>query len=190
MSDRPVSDRPVSDDESGRWVEHGQRFVYESDWMSMALVDVETPSGRRFEHHAVRFPAEAVGTLVVIDDHVLMIWRHRFITDTWGWELPAGGIDPGETIMSAAHRECVEETGWAPGATRLVMSWYPSNGATNQRFHVVRATSATHVGEPTDTDEAARIEWIPVDELSGLVRSGEMGDGLSVMGVLSELAAI
>jgi hypothetical protein len=24
------------------------------------------------------------------DDRVLLLWRHRFITDTWGWEVPAG----------------------------------------------------------------------------------------------------
>ena len=176
--------------EPGRWVEHGERFVYESDWMSMALVDVETPSGRRFEHHAVRFPAEAVGTLVVVDAHVLMIWRHRFITDSWGWEIPAGGIDPGETIAEAAHRECVEETGWAPGPTTHVMSWHPSNGATNQRFHVVRATEAQEIGAPTDPDEALRIEWLPVAGIPDLVRNGRLGDGLSVMGLLSELAGI
>lgn len=176
--------------EQGRWVAHGQRFVYQSDWMSMALVDVETPSGRRFEHHAVRFPGEAVGTVVVVDGHVLLLWRHRFITDTWGWEIPAGGVDPGETVADAAHRECVEETGWAPGTTVPVMSWHPSNGATDQRFHVVRATEAVHLGPPSDTDEAARVEWVPLADVAGLVRAGALHDGLSVMGLLAELAGI
>ncbi len=45
---------------------------------------------------------------------VLLLWRHRFITDTWGWEIPAGGIDPGETPPDAAARETLEETGWEP----------------------------------------------------------------------------
>ncbi|MFT5202983.1 MAG: 8-oxo-dGTP pyrophosphatase MutT (NUDIX family) [Candidatus Aldehydirespiratoraceae bacterium] len=174
----------------GRWVEHSQRFVYESDWMSMALVDVETPSGKRFEHHAVRFPQPAVGVVVVVDEHVLMIWRHRFITDTWGWEIPAGGVDPGESIADAAHRECVEETGWAPGPTRPVMAWHPSNGATDQKFHIERAASATQVGPPTDTDEAVKIEWMPLADVRPLVHAGQIGDGLSAMGLLSELASI
>jgi 8-oxo-dGTP pyrophosphatase MutT (NUDIX family) len=176
--------------EPGRWVAHGQRFVYESDWMSMALVDVETPSGRRFEHHAVRFPAEAVGTVVVVDDHVLLIWRHRFITDSWGWEIPAGGIDAGETVAEAGHRECVEETGWAPGPVTPLISWHPSNGATDQTFHVVRATDATQVGAPSDPDEALKIEWVSVADVAGMVRDGLLGDGLSVVGLLAELAGI
>ena len=70
------------------------------------------------------------------------------------------------------------------------MDWHPSNGATDQHFHVVRATSAEHTGEPTDTDEAERIEWVPVADVAGLVRDGQLGDGLSVMGLLAELAGI
>ena len=46
-----------------------------------------------------------------------MLWRHRFITDSWGWEIPAGGVDAGETPEDAAAREVLEETGrieWLP----------------------------------------------------------------------------
>ena len=70
----------------GEWTVHGERSIYDSEWMSMRLVDVETPSGSRFEHHVVRMPFDAAGTLVVVDDAVLLIWRHRFISDTWGWD--------------------------------------------------------------------------------------------------------
>ena len=43
---------------------------------------------------------------------VLALWRHRFITDTWGWEIPAGRLEAGETAEQAARRETLEETGW------------------------------------------------------------------------------
>lgn len=184
MSSDPKPER------DGRWIEHGQRFVYESEWMSMALVDVETPSGVRFEHHAVRYPQPAVGTLVVVDGAVLMLWRHRFITDSWGWEIPAGRVEAGESIAVAARRECIEETGWAPGPTAPVMAWHPTNGSGDARFHVERATSATYLGEPSDPDESARIEWVPLTELRSLLRAGEIGDGLSVVGLLAEIADI
>jgi hypothetical protein len=44
-----------------RWQVHGERSANESDWMSLRLVDVEIPGGRRFEHHVVRLPCPAVG---------------------------------------------------------------------------------------------------------------------------------
>ncbi|MGH9186918.1 MAG: NUDIX hydrolase, partial [Acidimicrobiales bacterium] len=89
-----------------RWTVHGERSLYDSDWVSLRLVDVEIPGGERFEHHVVRGAAAAAGTVVHDSAHgVLMMWRHRFITDTWGWEIPAGRIDPGESPMEAAARE-------------------------------------------------------------------------------------
>ena len=45
----------------------------------------------------------------------LLLWRHRFITGSQGWEIPIGKIEPGEDPATAAARETEEETGWRPG---------------------------------------------------------------------------
>ncbi len=174
----------------GEWTAHGERSIYESDWMSLRMVDVETPSGRRFDHHVVRMPNDAAGALIVVDEAALLIWRHRFVTDSWGWEIPAGRIDPGESVAEAAARECLEETGWRPGPTEPFISWCPANGSVDLRFHVERAIEAVRVGDPTDPDEAAEIAWVPLDEVPALLKSGEIGDGLSVVALLAELAGI
>jgi hypothetical protein len=68
-----------------RWKVHGERVLYDSEWIRLALADVEIPGGERFDHHVVRIPNHASGTVVHDRDHgVLLLWRHRFITDTWG----------------------------------------------------------------------------------------------------------
>ena len=88
-----------------RWTVHGERSLYDSDWVGLALVDVEVPGGLRFDHHVVRLPREAVGTVVHDAERgVLLLWRHRSITDSWGWEVPAGGVEPGEPLPDAAAR--------------------------------------------------------------------------------------
>src|SRR5215207_9175451 len=46
-----------------------------------------------------------VAVAVTEADRVLMLWRHRFITDTWSRELPGGAIEAGETPVEAAARE-------------------------------------------------------------------------------------
>ena len=79
------------------------------------------------------------------DRGLLLLWRHRFITDTWGWEIPAGGIEPGETPEEAATRETIEETGWAPGPLRHLVTYQPTNGLSDQRFHIYLAAGAQHV---------------------------------------------
>jgi hypothetical protein len=43
-----------------RWTVHGERTVYDSEWVRLALTDVEIPGegGRRFEHHVLRMLVE------------------------------------------------------------------------------------------------------------------------------------
>jgi 8-oxo-dGTP pyrophosphatase MutT (NUDIX family) len=171
-----------------RWTVHGERSLYDSDWVNLRLVDVELPDGNRFEHHVVRTPYEAAGTVVVDPTRgVLLIWRHRFITDTWGWEIPAGHIDTGEDPIDAAGREVREETGWTAGPLRHLVSYNPMNGLADKRFHLFAADGATYAGAPTDANEAERIEWLAVDEVRRLVRVGEVRDGLSLTALLFAL---
>ncbi|HEU0103673.1 MAG TPA: NUDIX hydrolase [Mycobacteriales bacterium] len=172
-----------------RWTVHGERALYESSWVGLALVDVEIPGGERFDHHVVRAAREAVGTIVHDPDRgVLMLWRHRFIQDTWGWEIPAGGVDAGEPLADAAAREVLEETGWRPGPLTEQVRFHPSIGLSDQTFTIFLADGAEHVGDPTDPSESERIEWVPVPRLTELLRAGEVPDGLSLTGLLSWLA--
>lgn len=174
-----------------RWTVHGERTVYDSDWVRLALVDVELPSGRRFDHHVVRMPAHAAGVVVdCVDRGVLLLWRHRFITDTWGWEVPAGVVDRGETPIEAAARETLEETGWKPGPLVSLTSYHPSNGLSDARFHVFAATSATLMGKPTDPDESERIEWLSWDDVRDEIVAGRIGDGLSLTALLYRLSSM
>ena len=168
-----------------RWTVHGERSLYESEWVNLRLVDVEIPGGERFDHHVVRVPNEAAGTVVTDPDRgILLLWRHRFVTDSWGWEVPAGRIDPGETPSQAAAREVLEETGWAPGPLTHLVTYHPINGLADQRFHLYLADGATEIGDPTDASESERVEWVATDRVRELARSGEVPDGLSLTALL------
>jgi len=172
-----------------RWTVHGERSLYASPWVNLALVDVEIPGGLRFEHHVVRVPHRAVGTVIHDDVRgVLLLRRHRFITDTWGWEIPAGGVDPGEALEDAAAREVLEETGWRPGPLHPRVSYHPSNGLSDQAFHIFEARGADHVGEPSDPGESERVAWLPVTEVRRLISAGEVTDGLSLTALTHWLA--
>lgn len=171
-----------------RWTVHGEQTIYASEWVHLALTDVEIPGGERFQHHVVRMPQAACG--VVVHDQargVLLLWRHRLITDTWGWEIPAGRVEPGEALDTAARREVLEETGWRPGPLRSLVTYQPTNGLSDQVFHLFLAASATSVGEPTDPGEAERVEWVSIDTVRRLTRDGEVVDGLSLTALLYAL---
>ena len=172
-----------------RWTVHGERAIYSSAWVNLHLVDVEIPDGPRFEHHVVRMPFPAVGTVVYEADRgVLLLYRHRFITDTWGWEIPAGRAEEGESLEEAASRECLEETGWAAGPLEHLVTYRYAHGVSDGRFALFLTREASEVGDPTDPAEADRVEWVPVAEVRRLVSSGDVLDGLSLTALLWMLA--
>jgi 8-oxo-dGTP pyrophosphatase MutT (NUDIX family) len=172
-----------------KWNVHGERTIYDSEWMRLTLVDVEIPGGPRFHHHVLRSTAAASGTVVYDPQRgVLLLWRHRFITDTWGWEVPAGRIDAGESPQEAAAREAFEETGWRPGALRHLTTYHPLNGSTDTAFHLFAADGATHAGDPPDTSESERVEWLSVAAVRQAIASGQVLDGLSLTALLWWLA--
>lgn len=163
-----------------KWTEHGERVIYDSPWVSLHLADVEVPGGARFDHHVIRRKLPAAGTVVSGDDGVLLLYRHRFITGTWGWEVPAGRVEEGETPAEAAAREVLEETGWQPGPVRHLFGYHPSNGISDLRFEIFAADWAKHVDEPSDPAESSKVEWVPVQRVRQLVRDGAVVDGLSL----------
>lgn len=172
-----------------RWIVHGERSVYTSPWIELRLADIEIPGGRRFDHHVVRMPFEAAGCVVNDPDRgVLLLWRHRFITNTWGWEIPAGAIDDGESPADAAAREAREETGWRPGPLEHLVSYQPSNGLSDQRFHVFLARGAEHEGDPLDAGESERIAWRTAAEVRDDIARDDVPDGLSLTALLYALA--
>jgi 8-oxo-dGTP pyrophosphatase MutT (NUDIX family) len=156
-----------------KWKVHGRRSVYDNRWVKVDLVDVEPPDGSRFEHHVVR-----------------TLWRYRFAVDQWGYELIGGLVEEGEEPAVTAAREAVEETGWKPvGEPEHIGTFQPLPGIIDSPVDAFVWRAAEKVGEPTDGEEAARIEWIPVDRALDLVRRGEVLGSGAIVPLLYYLAS-
>ena len=163
-----------------RWLVHGEIPLYSSEWINLSVVDLELPDGARFGHHVVRMDNSAVGVVIRDSERgVLLLRRHRFITDTWGWEIPAGRVDPGETLEQAVEREAIEETGWRPTGVAYLGFSHPSNGLVDQRFEYFMADGAEQVGE-FEVTETESVAWFAPEDVRSLIEQGEIPDGLSV----------
>lgn len=167
-----------------RWIVHGERLVYQSKWLELFLSDVELPGGVRYEHHVIRL-APSVAVVVLDDaDRVLMLWRHRFITDTWNWEVPGGSVDVGETPRESAAREAEEETGWRPHELSELAYIQSLAGIAGAEQHIFLASGASYIGPPADPHESDRIAWIPLANVPDMVARGLIVGGATVVGLL------
>lgn len=164
------------------WQVLARRTVYPSDWISMQLVNVRLPDGTILRDlHLVDYHHQAAAVVPIDSEgRILLIDHYRFQTDTRGWEVPAGKIDEGETPEQTARRELQEETGHHADSFKYLGHYFPSNGSSNQIFHVFCGRGVTRVGAIEDTNEVIGLRWFTPDQVRSLVEHNEILDGLSL----------
>lgn len=169
-------------DELGAWKTFGERLVYDNRWVRLGLVDVQAPNGNRWEYHVVHLARIAIALVVNDRDEALMLWRYRFATDQWGYELLGGLVDEGEDSAATAAREAAEESGWRPlGEGEHLVSFEPLPGQVTAPMDIYLWRGAEHIGDPTDTEEVGRVEWVPLSRVNELARRQQLlGSGTLV----------
>jgi ADP-ribose pyrophosphatase YjhB (NUDIX family) len=111
------------------------------------------------------------------DGDVLLIRR----SDNQNWAVPGGAIDLGESMVQAAVRETLEETGVDCEITGLVGIYtdpkhvilYTSNGEVRQEFSILLTGRATG-GAPATSSESSEVRWVPQGSLGEYVMDRSM----------------
>lgn len=181
MAENPDGDR-------SRWRTFGERVIYDNPWVQLRQVEVEIPGAAPFWHHVVQLRPAAMIALIDDQDRALLLWRHRFVQNRWGWELPGGVVEAGEDPAVTAARELGEETGYRAGRVDHLVTFQPMVGMVDSEHFVFLGRDPEKAGPPTDLSEADRIEWVPLADVRRLIREGTVwnaGTAIALMGVLT-----
>ena len=172
-----------TDDNLRRWKVR-ERLVDDSRMVRMSIAEVELPDGVRFEQFVMRMPRAAIVAVVNDQNEILMIERHRFIIDRVVWELPGGYVHGDDDPAETAACEVEEETGWRPAPLELLLSFQPMVGSADSENHLYLARGAEYIGQPSDINEAERVEWVPLDSALQMIERGAIVGSASIIAVL------
>ena len=94
------------------------------------------------------------------------------------FQLPGGGIDPGESVLTALHREVMEETGWRIAAPRRLgafrrFTYMPEYDLWAEKICIIYvARPVRALGPPTEVGHQAL--WASPRTAAGII--GNEGD--------------
>ncbi|MGW4798751.1 NUDIX domain-containing protein [Nonomuraea sp. NPDC004297] len=169
-----------------------ERLLYAANGVDLRVAHVELTGGGHVEQPFIRTP-RAAGAVVFHGGRVLLLWRHRPITGTWGWEIPLGEISPGESPESAAARHVTEQTGWRAGPLLPLLRTRPAGDVADCE-HVVFAAHRPSGPEPAagraggEDEGAGRVEWVPMLRVQELISEQAITSATTSAALLHVLA--
>jgi ADP-ribose pyrophosphatase len=142
------------------------------------LFDVERRDGKDVVVHG---PAVAIVALD-LDENVMLVRQPRVAAGGPLLELPAGGVEEGESPLASAQRELREETGLHGGDWVEVATFFTTPGYSDEKMHLFLATRLER-GEPSpEGSEEIELVRVPFEEIGSLL--ADIEDAKTLAGLL------
>ncbi len=163
--------------------ETASETVFQGKLLRVKRDAVRLPDGKA----ATREYVEHDGAVMIIplldSGELLMERQYRYVLRRHCLELPAGKIDPGEEPLGTARRELLEETGYVAREWTYLATIHPTVAYSTERILVYLARGLEHRGSNPDDGEFLEVLTLPLPALLELVRSGEITDVKTVIGL-------
>ncbi len=169
---------------NGPWIRHSRRVAYDNPWITVWHDEVTRPDGQPGIYGLVHFESLAVGVVVLDDDdRILLVGQHRYSIDAMSWEIPEGGVPPGESALDGAARELREETGVVADDWRELARVHTSNSVTDEFGILFTAHAVSHGEADPEGTEELEVRWLPFEEVLAMTLDGRITDSMTVCAI-------
>ena len=114
---------------------------------------------------------------------IVLLKQYRHALRKHIWEIPAGTLDPQESVLACAQRELVEETGFSAEQWHRIGAITPVPGYSDERIHIFLATDLQAAERHLDKDEIIQVHEVESEEAFHMIRRGEIQDAKSIAGL-------
>jgi ADP-ribose pyrophosphatase len=143
------------------------------------------PDGFEIKRAIIRHGGSAVIMPVDEKGRILLVRQYRLPARAKLWELSAGRVDEGETVLQAAKRELSEETGYRAKKWTKLASFFVSPGFLEEKMTVYLVQDLTEGEKHFMEDERIETRWFSSRELDEMVRTNKIVDAKTIIGFLT-----
>lgn len=139
------------------------------------------PRGHEIRRAIIQHQGSAVMMAVDEKGRILLVRQYRLPARAYLWELPAGRVDPGETVLRAAKRELKEETGYTARKWTRLVSFWASPGYVAEKMTIYAAEDLTAGDAQPMEDEQIEARWFTLAEIEQMIDTGKLIDGKTII---------
>jgi ADP-ribose pyrophosphatase len=166
------------------WKHVSTRTLYRRERAVIREDLLELPGGEKRRYPVLELGGSAGIVPLTVHEEVLLVRQYRHITREFCWEIPGGGIHPGESPEEAAQRELREEAGYRAGRLRRLGGFWPNNAYLDEVIHVYLAEDLVSDPLPADQDEHLERCAFPFPEALAMAQDDRITCGLTKLAIL------
>ena len=146
---------------------------------------MKIPNGNTAKWDFIQHKGAAACIAVKENGNLVMVRQYRNALERETIEIPAGGINPGEDMQTAALRELEEETGYKAGKFSFLLSIRTTVAFCNERIDIYLAENLIPGKQELDEDEYVDIVEYSLDELLAMIDEGTIQDSKTISALLA-----
>jgi ADP-ribose pyrophosphatase len=178
------------------------RISFQGPVFSVTTDEVEEPGGVRARRDVIRHSGSIVilaveepastgkskdksaGKSKRAEPRILLERQYRHAAQSMMWELPAGRIDDGETALTAAKRELLEETGYSARHWKRILHFYVSPGFLDETMTIYLARGLRAGVAQPEADERIAVRFLGLSKVKQMALNGRIRDAKTIAGIL------
>jgi ADP-ribose pyrophosphatase len=162
---------------------NSRQIVHRSRVFNLIRENVTLANGVTTDLEFVEHPGATAIVPLLDESRILLLKQYRHALRDYIWEIPAGTLDPQESVMNCAERELIEETGYSAGQWQKLGEITPVPGYSNERIHIFLASGLQPARQHLDQDEIIKVHEIEFDQVLKMIKGAEIQDAKSITGL-------
>jgi ADP-ribose pyrophosphatase len=163
-----------------KWKLLESKYIIQRPWATLRVDKLELPNGNiKDEYYVLEYPTWVNMVAITEDGNVLFVKQYRHGADQIMVELPAGVVEDDEEPEVAAHRELLEETGYAFDSIEYICELFANPATSGNLTYTYLLTGGKKVQEQElDSSEDIEVVEMSIEEAKQFLFENKIGQAL------------
>lgn len=154
--------------------------VYKGRLLHCLIKETVLPNGYRVRLEMIQHPGAVLMVPFLNTNTIVMLKQYRAVVGEYLYEFPAGTLEQKEKLVSCAHRELIEETGYTAKVLTYLGKIIPVPGYSTEVIHIYKAEKLALTQQDIQADEVITVLTLTLNQIRGLVKKGKIVDAKTI----------